>query len=117
MSDQNKDQDFLLYVVTAMVDHPNDIKIERSIDERGVLLTLNVNQADMATLIGKAGRTAGALRTLLKVVGSKINARVNLKIEDPNGGQGRPPRKDSYQSQENQPKEEVDTSSVEEFKI
>lgn len=82
----NSDQQFLDIVVKALVDNPNDIKIDRTVDEMGVLLTLSVNPADMGKIIGRAGNTAKAIRTLLRVVGMKANARVNLKINEPEGG-------------------------------
>jgi hypothetical protein len=77
---------FLDYVVKALVDNPNDVKIERTVDEMGVLLNLSVNPADMGKIIGRMGNTAKAIRTLLRVVGMKHNARVNLKINEPEGG-------------------------------
>lgn len=83
---QEQDAQFLEYVVKALVDNPNDVKITRSVDEMGVLLTLNVNTADMGKIIGRMGNTAKAIRTLLRVVGMKNNARVNLKINEPEGG-------------------------------
>ena len=84
--ENNLDLNFLEYVIKALVSNPDDVKIERTIDEMGVLLTLNVNKEDMAQVIGKSGRTASAIRTLLRVVGMKNNARVNLKINEPEGG-------------------------------
>jgi len=81
-----KDAQFLEYVIKALVDNPNDVKIERAVDEMGVLLTLDVNSADMGKVIGREGNTAKAVRTLLRVVGMKNNARVNLKINEPEGG-------------------------------
>ncbi len=80
------DAQFLDYVVKALVDNPNDVKITRTVDEMGVLLTLGVNTADMGKVIGRMGNTAKAIRTLLRVVGMKHNARVNLKINEPEGG-------------------------------
>ena len=80
------DQVFLEYVVKALVDNPNDIKIERTVDEMGVLMTLDVNREDMGKIIGREGNTAKAIRTLLRVVGMKNNSRVNLKINEPEGG-------------------------------
>lgn len=85
MADVSQDQEFVEYVVKAMVTNPSDVKVDRIIDERGVLLTLAINPADMGTIIGKDGRTAKAMRTLLRVVGAKNNARVNLKILEPEG--------------------------------
>jgi predicted RNA-binding protein YlqC (UPF0109 family) len=79
------DKDFLEYVVKSIVDHPDDVKIERKIDERGVLLNLKVNPMDMGQVVGRKGSTAKAIRSLLRIVGIKSNARVNLKIEEPEG--------------------------------
>ncbi len=81
------DAQFLEYVVKALVDNPNDVKLTRVVDEMGVLLTLDVNPADMGKVIGREGNTAKAIRTLLRVVGMKHNARVNLKINEPAGGE------------------------------
>lgn len=78
---------FLEYVVKALVDNPQDVKLNRVVDEMGVLITLDVNSADMGKIIGRDGNTAKAIRTLLRVVGMKNNARVNLKINEPEGGQ------------------------------
>ena len=85
---QEADQVFLEYVVKALVDNPNDVKIERTVDEMGVLITLTVNPADMGKIIGRMGNTAKAIRTLLRIIGMKNNARVNLKINEPEGGSG-----------------------------
>ena len=84
------DREFLEYVVKTLVDNPNDVKIVRAVDEMGVLLTLDVNSQDMGKIIGRSGNTAKAIRTLLRVVGMKNNARVNLKINEPQGGSGAP---------------------------
>ena len=81
-----KDQEFLEYVVKALVDNPGKVKVERKVDEMGVLLTLHLDSSDMGKIIGKAGATARSIRSLLRVVGIKNNARVNLKIEEPVGG-------------------------------
>ena len=83
---QENDKDFLEYVVKALVDNPNDVKIERTVDEMGVLITLSVNPADMGKIIGRQGNTAKAIRTLLRIIGMKNNSRVNLKINEPEGG-------------------------------
>lgn len=79
------DQQFLDYVVKALVDKPADVKISRKVDEMGVLLTMSVNGEDMGKIIGRQGNTAKAIRTLLRVIGMKNNSRVNLKIEEPEG--------------------------------
>ena len=80
------DQQFLEQVVKALVDHPETVKINRTVDEMGVLLTLDVHAEDMGKIIGRSGNTAKAIRTLLRVVGMKNDARVNLKINEPEGG-------------------------------
>ena len=81
----NLDQQFLDYVVKALVDKPEAVKIDRKVDEMGVLMTLEVDPIDMGKIIGRQGNTAKAIRTLLRVVGMKMNARVNLKINEPEG--------------------------------
>ncbi len=83
---QDQDTQFLDYIVKALVDQPEKVKITRSVDEMGVLMTLVVDQADMGKIIGREGNTAKAIRTLLRVVGMKNNARINLKINEPEGG-------------------------------
>ena len=80
------DKAFLEYVVKSLVDYPDDVKIDRTVDEMGVLITMTVNSADMGKIIGRQGNTAKAIRTLLRVIGMKNNARVNLKINEPEGG-------------------------------
>jgi len=80
------DQQFLEYVVKSLVDNPDAVKVTRKIDEMGVLITLDIDPVDMGKVIGRQGNTAKAIRTLLRVVGMKNNARVNLKINEPEGG-------------------------------
>ena len=81
----------------SLVDHPDDVKVDRKVDEMGVLLSLHVNAQDMGQVVGRQGATAKAIRSLLRIVGVKNNARVNLKIEEPEGstrvprGEQRPP--------------------------
>ena len=84
-----RDVEFLEFVVKSLVDNPADVKVNRTVDEMGVLLTLDVNSADMGKIIGRSGNTAKAIRTLLRVVGMKNNARVNLKINEPEGASRR----------------------------
>ena len=107
MAEKHQDQEFLEFVVKSVVANPKDVKTGRTVDERGVLLTLDINPADMGYVIGRRGQTAQAIRTLLKIVGAKNNARVNLKINEPEGAQ-RGPRRDSA---------DIDTSSVDDLKI
>ena len=80
------------------MNHPEDVKTVRTVDERGVLITLDVNPEDMGYVIGRSGQTARSLRTLLKIVGVKNNARVNLKIEEPAGGRGPRPLQEESRS-------------------
>jgi len=80
------DQQFLETVVKSLVDNPDSVGINRTVDEMGVLLTLDVHADDMGKIIGRSGNTAKAIRTLLRVVGMKNDARVNLKINEPEGG-------------------------------
>lgn len=89
MSATELDQQFVEFVVKALVDHPEDVRTERSVDEMGVLITLFTHPEDMGKVIGRSGNTAKAIRTLLRVVGAKHKARVNLKIFEPEGGQRR----------------------------
>ncbi len=85
MNSEYQDAVFLESVVKALVEVPEDVKVARTVDEMGVLITLKVNQKDMGTVVGRSGNTAKAIRTLLRVVGMKNNARVNLKILEPDG--------------------------------
>ncbi|MBM3206380.1 MAG: KH domain-containing protein [Candidatus Staskawiczbacteria bacterium] len=87
------DVEFLEYVVKALVDNPKDVSVERKVDEMGVLLSLKVNPADMGQIIGREGSTAKAIRNLVRIVGLKNHARVNLKIEEPEGGRAPRPEK------------------------
>ena len=87
-----KDQEFLEYVIKSLVDAPEQVKVVRTVDEMGVLLTLEVGAVDMGKIIGRQGNTAKAVRTLLRVVGMKNNSRVNLKINEPIGGLKSPER-------------------------
>lgn len=91
---QDADKVFLEYVVKALVEFPEDVKIDRTVDEMGVLISLTVNPADMGKIIGRMGNTAKAIRTLLRIIGMKNNARVNLKINEPEGGMRPEPRTD-----------------------
>ncbi len=86
MADQNEhDVEFLEYVIKSVVDHPDGVNIQRTVDEMGVLLSLTVNPADMGQVIGRSGATAKSIRTLLRVIGARNNSRVNLKIIEPEG--------------------------------
>ncbi len=108
MAENVQDQEFLEYVVKSVVANPDKVATERIVDERGVLLTLNIDPSDMGYVIGRRGQTAQAIRTLLKIVGAKNNARVNLKINEPEGSE-RPQRAPRTA--------DIDTSSVDDLKI
>ena len=86
MAKATNDKEFLEYIIKALVDHPEDVKVDRKVDEMGVLLSLKVNPEDMGQIIGRAGATARSIRSLVRIVGLKNQARVNLKIEEPEGG-------------------------------
>jgi len=93
MPDSNIDQQFVEYVVKSLVGHPDDVAVERTIDEKGVLLKLTVNPEDLGRVIGKRGVTAQSIRTLLRALGTKNDARYNFKIMDDGEG-GKPERRE-----------------------
>ncbi len=86
LTQEYEDARFLEFVVKSLVDNPDQVKVDRTVDEMGVLITLDVGREDMGKIIGRSGNTAKSIRTLLRVVGMKNNARVNLKINEPEGG-------------------------------
>lgn len=111
-----KDQEFVEYVVKALVDTPDAVKTERTVDEMGVLITLHVDPQDLGQVIGRNGQTAKSIRTLLRVVGAKNSARVNLKIFEPEGSRGR--RRDREETAEAPATEEAaDTSALDDLKL
>lgn len=114
MTKSAADQEFVEFIVKSIVSSPDDVKTSRTVDEMGVLITLKVDPTDMGGVIGKGGATARALRTLLRVVGAKNNARVNLKIEEPEGG--RVARPEAPASDETKKTQSVD-DVVEELKL
>ena len=100
MSEVEKDQVFVEYVVKALVEKPEKVVIKRSIDDRGVLLELTVDPEDMGKIIGKAGATAKSIRTLLRVLGARDELRYNLKISEPEGSEfSARPKSDSDDSE------------------
>ena len=106
---KEKDQEFLEFVVKNLVDNPSKVKISRDVDEMGVLLTLEVDPSDLGQVIGRQGQTAKSIRTLLRVIGAKNQARVNLKIFEPEGSR-KPAR-------EPRAEEKADTSAIDDLKI
>ena len=79
------DQQFVEYIVKTLVNNPDNVKIERQIDEKGVLLSLSVDPEDVGRVIGRRGATAQSIRTLLRALGTKNDARYNLKIVNTDG--------------------------------
>jgi len=125
MSELKADIDFVEYVVKAMVDNPDAVNVDRTVDDRGVLLTLKVDPTDMGYVIGREGKNATALRTLLRVVGARNNAKVHLTIPDPVGYE-RPARNDRNDNndrndrrndKDNDDSQNEDTSIVDDLKI
>ena len=107
------DQQFVEYIVKSLVGHPDDVVVDRVVDEKGVLLTLTVNPEDLGRVIGKRGATAQSLRSLLRALGTKNDARYNLKIVDVDRPEGErdQPRQAAAPTQE-APKEEVSEAPV-----
>ncbi len=124
-----KDQKFVEDVVKALVNHPEDVRTERKVDERGVLITLHVNPADMGYVIGRQGKTAEAIRRLTRTIGAMHDARVNLRIFEPEGSNNRrsgyrEDRGDQGDRNDSDSKpsapsndDDVDTSAVEDLNI
>jgi predicted RNA-binding protein YlqC (UPF0109 family) len=104
------DQQFIEYIVKSLVGNPDAVKIERTIDEKGVLLELTVDQEDLGRVIGKRGATAQSLRTLLRALGTKNDARYNLKIVDVGGP--RPPRQDDNTHSEDRVSDDAPADDV-----
>ena len=108
MSENTIDQQFIEYVVKTLVENPDAVSIERTIDEKGVLLLLTVDPEDLGRVIGKRGATAQSMRTLLRALGTKNESRYNLKIVD--NGYPKPERDEAY-SRENSSKQENSNDS------
>lgn len=115
---KEQDQEFIEYVVKQLVDQPNDVSTDRTVDEMGVLITLKVNPQDLGQVIGRQGQTAKAIRTLLRVVGAKNHARVNLKIFEPEGYRKVNMRREQQeQGAEAQPAMESDPTNIDDLKF
>ncbi|MDO8471536.1 MAG: KH domain-containing protein [bacterium] len=85
MPEQERDAQFVETVAKMLVENPDSVEVNRTIDDLGVLITLKVAAEDMSTIIGREGRAAKSVRTLLRIIGAKSNERVNLKIVEPDG--------------------------------
>ncbi|PID32946.1 RNA-binding protein [Candidatus Saccharibacteria bacterium] len=108
------DQQFVEYVIKSLVEHPDDVVVERMIDEKGVLLTLTVNPEDLGRVIGKRGGTAQSVRTLLRALGTKNDARYNLKIVNNDGYTGSRSQSNDDSSQSDGSSNEVVDNSTDE---
>lgn len=84
------DQQFVEYIVKTLVNNPDKVAVDRKIDEKGVLLSLTVDPEDVGRVIGKRGATAQSIRSLLRALGTKNDARYNLKIVNTDGYEGGP---------------------------
>jgi uncharacterized protein len=104
------DQQFVEYIVKSLVSNPDAVEVKRTIDEKGVLLELTVAQEDLGRVIGKRGATAQSLRSLLRALGTKNDARYNLKIIDPEGGV-RPASSSAVSDDDNDDNSEESTKS------
>lgn len=114
-----QDQAFVENLVKELVNHPEDVKTERKVDERGVLITLYVNPSDMGYVIGRKGQTAEAIRRLTRTVGAKYDARVNLRIFEPEESRrnfSKSSNDDDFGSSDSG-LDDVDTSAVEDLNI
>jgi predicted RNA-binding protein YlqC (UPF0109 family) len=117
MAAEEQDAAFVEYVVRALVDNPDDVRTERVVDEMGVLITLHINPKDMGQVIGRQGQTAKAIRTLLRVVGAKHKARVNLKIYEPEGSHRGPMHGGEHQAHDVSSPAPSGADDMDDFKI
>ena len=108
------DQQFVEYIVKTLVNNPDKVVVERNIDEKGVLLTLTVDPDDIGRVIGKRGVTAQAIRVLLRALGTKQDARFNLKIINTDGEDG--PKK-TTEPEKVEEVEEVEETEVEDLDV
>ncbi len=108
-------QDFLEYLVKGIVDHPEAVEVQHKIDEMGVLLTLKVHKEDMGKVVGRNGGTARAIRTLLRIVGIKSNARVNLKIAEPEGSTHVPQGANAGMNEDDEPDRPAQRQTVDQM--
>lgn len=83
---QSPARDFIEFIIRSIVDNPDAVEVNQSVDTLGVLITLKVGKEDMGKIIGRSGQTAKSLRILLRMMGAKNDARYNLKIIEPEEG-------------------------------
>lgn len=114
-----QDQEFVAFLIKAIVSEPDKVKVDRTVDELGVLLKVDVAASDIGSVVGRGGNTVRAVRTLAKIVGAKNNSRVNIKLNEPEGST-RPPRRD-YRDQQrpvvSHREEDLNTDDIDNFKI
>lgn len=108
-----RDQEFVEYVAKQLVEKPDSVVTKRSVDEMGVLIELTVDKDDMGVIIGKEGKTAKAIRTLLRVLGAKNDARVNLKIVEPEGSERPAPKEETSEEVSEEAEEVTSTEDAE----
>lgn len=109
---KERDQEFVEYLAKQLVEKPEAVKVVRSVDEMGVLLELTVDKDDMGVVIGKEGKTAKSIRTLLRVLGAKNDARVNLKIVEPEGSERPAPKEEAPAEEKTEKAEKVEETEV-----
>ncbi len=116
MDNEQKDVQLVTSIVKLLVKHPDNVEVTRTIDDLGVLLTLRVHAEDMAGIVGREGRTAKAIRTLLRVIGAQNDERVNLKIVEPHGAEERTQTTSTAEptNDNNQPADTIYTAAAEE---
>ena len=105
------DQEYVESIVKPIVDNQDDVVTTRALDERGVLIQLTVNQEDMGKVIGRDGRTAKAIRSLLRVFGARSDARINLKIVEPEGSEASIPEDKNEAKDKDAPKEKTEQTT------
>jgi uncharacterized protein len=106
------DQEFVEYIVKALVNKPEEVKSERKIDEQGILITVHTSPEDTGYVIGKGGKTAVAIRTLLATLGAKGNQRISFRIDAPDNGKRKPMNGDAPAAPMAAPAAEMDDASV-----
>lgn len=111
------DQQFIEYIIKSLVGYPDDVVVDRIIDEKGVLLTLTVNPEDLGRVIGKRGVTAQSLRTLLRALGTKNDARYNLKIENNDDRQDEYKKSEPVETKAEEKNGSEETDEVEEISV
>ena len=111
------DQQFVEYIVKTLVNNPDKVSIDRTIDEKGVLLSLEVDPEDVGRIIGRRGATAQSIRTLLRALGTKNDARYNLKIVNNDDFEPAEKKAEAPEDAEADGEYEPDEETVEDVKV